>query len=284
VAGLGAALWAVLAWGEAPPAAPPEQPADAPEAGGFSAGPSKPAPTFQSTVHASPLYTQDRVFAGSRYWLLDTGKYEVEVWVDDKFQPDHTNEGLLQMEIELGIAPHLQLDIYQNFNFGTDGFSNQGQQIELRIAFGSYYNQIPLNPVLYLEWAPHHNAQDRAEIRLLVGGDLGVGGRFLWAANLFAECNIDDFQASYSEGLDAEGGVTAAASYAVVQDWIRVGAEGRGGFDMHGKPQLYPSLMLGPNVLFTIRPAHLKLTATALIGLMPEDPRVRLLVIAGYGF
>jgi hypothetical protein len=257
---------------------------DAPEAGGFSAGPSKaPASDYRTTVHGkSPDFTQDRVFAGSRFWRLDPGNFEVEVWVDDKFQDKNINEGLLQAEIEIGIAPHLQLDLYQNFNFGTGGFGIEGNQIELRVAFGSSYNSIPTNPVLYLEWAPKHNAQDRAEIRMLFGGDIGT--RILWAANLYAESNIDDFGAAYADGLDAEGGITGAASYAVLPDWLRVGLEGRGGFDMHGTPNLHPSLMVGPNILFTARPAHFKLTATALIGLVPEDPRVRLLAIAGYSF
>jgi hypothetical protein len=255
---------------------------EAPEAGGYSAGPSKTAPEYRTTVHASPEFTQDRVFAGSRFWLLDPGRYEVEMWIDDKLQPDGTNEGLWQLEVEIGLAPHLQLDLYENFNFGSAGFSRQGEQLELRVAFGSYYNSIPTNPVLYLEFAPKHAAQDRAEIRLLLGGD--VGTHILWAANLFAECNVDDFNASYAEGVDAEGGLTAAGSFAVVPEWLRVGLEGRGGFDMHGSPTLYPSLMFGPNILFTARPAHFKLTATALFGLIPQDPRVRLFLIAGVGF
>jgi hypothetical protein len=254
---------------------------EAPEAGGYDAGPSKPAPDFASTRpgERSPAFTQDRVFAGSPFWRLDSGSYAVEVWVDDKLR---THEGLLQLALEVGIAPHLQLDLYESFNFGTAGFSRQGEQLELRVALGSAYNAIPLNPVLYVEWAPRHNAQDRAELRLLLGGDLGE--RLLWAANLFGECNLDDFQAAYSQGLDAEAGLTASASYELFVGWLRVGAEGRGGVAMHGSSAIYPSLTVGPSVLCTLRPAHLKLTATAFFGMTAEDPKVRLLVIAGYAF
>jgi hypothetical protein len=52
--------------------------------------------------------------------------------------------------------------------------------------------------VLYLEWHPRKGLQDRAEIRLLVGGDLRAQG--LWAANVFAESNVNHFNAPGNEG------------------------------------------------------------------------------------
>ena len=42
--------------------------------------------------------------------------------------------------------------------------------------------------------------------------------------------------------------------------------------------------LIGPNVLLAYQPANLKLTATAMFGLFPEDPLVRLFVIAGWQF
>ncbi len=226
--------------------------------------------------------TQNRVFAGSRLWLLDPGRYEVEVWVDDKFQRDGTSEGLLQVEIEIGLAPHLQLDLYQNFTIENPGFNVEGNQIELRYAFGSAWNSTPLNPVLYLEWHPRKAAQDRAEARLLLGGDLPAEG--LWAANVFFEGNVDYFNTPGNEGFDGELGVTAAASFPVIRGWLRLGAEVRGGADQHGEKTFFASAFAGPNLLLTYLPARLKLTATAFFGLFDRDPRVRLLIIAGWGF
>ena len=56
------------------------------EAGGYSAGPGlAPAPDFQTTVlsyRPSPPDTQDRQFTLSRFWRLDPGRYEVELWLD----------------------------------------------------------------------------------------------------------------------------------------------------------------------------------------------------------
>lgn len=230
----------------------------------------------------SPVRTQDRVFGATRFWKLDPGRYEVEVWWDEKFKRDEPNESLLKLEIEIGLTPHIQLDIYQNFVLKEGKFDVEGNQLELRYAFASQYNEIPWNPVLYLEWHPRKNAQDRAEIRLLMGGDLPAEG--LWAANLYAEGNVDYFKASYAEGFDGEFGATAAFSFPVIADVLRLGAEVRGGVDQHGSPRFYASGFLGPNLLLTYRPAGLKLTATALFGLFPEDPLCRLLIIAGWQF
>jgi hypothetical protein len=257
------------------------------EAGGYSAGPGLGPPEYQTTVTAprpktSPVYTQDRVFGATRFWLLDPGRYEVEVWWEEKFKKDGPNESIFKLEIEIGLTPHIQLDIYQNFILVNGQFDVEGNQIELRYAFAARYNEIPWNPVLYLEWHPRKAAQDRAEVRLLMGGDLPAAG--LWAVNVFAEGNVDYFNASYAEGFDGEFGATAATSFPVIPDVLRLGAEIRGGVDQHGTDTFYASGFIGPNLLLTYRPAGLKLTATALVGLFSEDPRVRLFVIAGWQF
>lgn len=251
-------------------------------AGGYSVDPSKSSPDYSATVAAqrpSPAFTQDRAFSSTRFWLLDPGRYEVEIWCSQKRQRGGTNETLGQVEIEIGLAPHLQIDLYQNFNL--DGsVSSEGQQIEMRYSFGLHYNDIPFNPVLYLEWHPRHHAQDRAEARLLLGGDVG---KVLWAANLFYEMNVDGYNAPVNEGKDLEVGATAAASYGF-GDYVRVGAEVKAGGDMHGGPSVQPMFLAGPNVLLKLPSAHLKLTATLLIGAMDQDPKLYPWIIAGWGF
>ena len=256
------------------------------EAGGYSAGPGLGSPDYQTTVNAprlkSPVQTQDRVFGASRFWKLDPGRYEVEVWWDEKFKRDEPNESLLKLEIEIGLTPHIQLDLYQNFIISEGRFDIEGNQFELRYAFAAQYNEIPWNPVLYLEWHPRKQAQDRAEIRLLMGGDLPGGG--LWASNIFAEGNVTYFNAPYAEGFDGEFGATASVSYPVLADVLRLGGELQGGVDQHGSPRFYASGFVGPNVLLTYRPLNLKLTMTALFGIFHEDPLCRLFVIAGWQF
>src|SRR5215472_3587950 len=256
------------------------------ETQGYSAGPGLGSPDYQTTVNAprvkSPPQTQDRLFGSTRFWKLDPGRYEVQVWWDEKVKRDEPNESLLKLEIEIGLTPHIQLDIYQNFIISNGQFDVEGNQIELRYAFAANYNEISWNPVLYIEWHPRKQAQDRAELRLLVGGDLPAAG--IWAANVFAEGNVNYFNASFAEGFDGEFGVSASASFPVAGDWLRLGAEVQGGVDQHGSPRFYASGFVGPNVLLTYRPAQLKLTATALFGLFHEDPLVRLFVIAGWQF
>jgi len=258
------------------------------EAGGYSAGPGLGTPDYQTTINAprikSPVDTQDRVFAASRFWKLDPGRYEVEVWWDEKFYRNgEPSYSLLKLEIEIGLTRHIQLDLYQNFSLSQGQFNVEGNQFEIRYAFAAEYNEISWNPVLYIEWHPRKQAQDRAELRLLMGGDLPWAGG-LWASNIFAEGNVDYFNASYAEGFDGEFGATAAVSFPVAGDWLRLGGEVQGGVDQHGSPRFYASGLIGPNVLITYRPAGLKLTATALFGLFHEDPACRLFVIAGWQF
>ena len=196
-------------------------------------------------------------------------------------QEDEPNESLLKLESDRAHPSHPARHLPELHHLGG-AVRREGNQIELRYAFASQYNEIPWNPVLYLEWHPRKQAQDRAEVRLLMGGDLPAAG--VWAANVFAEGNVDYFNASYAEGFDGEFGATASVSFPVAGDWLRLGAEIQGGVDQHGSPRFYASGLVGPNVLLTYRPAGLKLTATALFGIFPEDPVCRLFVIAGWQF
>lgn len=259
---------------------PPEQPAQS--AGGYSAEPSLPSPDYSATVagsRPSPAFTQDRDFTGTRFWLIDPGRYEIETWFSQKRFSSTSKESLAQVEIEMGIAPHLQLDIYQNFT--TDGeLRVEGEQIELRYALGLNYNEIPLNPVLYLEWHPRNGLQDRAEFRLLLGGDVG---KLVWASNLYYEMNVDGYDSPNAQGKDIEAGVSGAASYGF-GDLLRLGAEVQAGADDHGLPTLAPVLLVGPNALLKLPALGLKLTATVFFGVMSNDPRIYPLLIGGWQF
>ena len=265
-------------------------PAFAQDAGGYSAGPGlAPAPDYQTTVlsyRPSPLDTQTRQFTLSRFWRLDPGRYEVEVWLDTKFaKHGEGSESTLKTEIEIGLSTHIQLDIYLNFGWGTgnesSSFGYQGVSLEMRYSIASYYNAISWNPVLYLEFTTNKTAQDRFEFRFLTGGDLSFWSG-LWASNFFFETNVDDYNGA--DGLDMELGITASANFPVLRDWLRLGAEMRVGVDQHGTSTFYGNFQIGPEMVATYQPANLKLTASALFGVCPEDPLVRLYLIAGWQF
>jgi hypothetical protein len=260
-----------------------------------------PAPVYRSQVigyRPSPEWTQDRSFTSTRFWRLDPGQYEVEFWWRTRLYREANTPAdvLLQAEIEIGIAPHLQLDLYENvqFNQGDDGsrhLTQEGNQIELRIAIPSYYGQMFGNPVIYLEWHPRQGQPDRAEVRLLLGG--APTPRLYLVVNPYVEANMESTE-STSVALDAAGrpildqmgqptltrtskyladaevGTTLAAGVRIT-DWLRLSAEMKIGGDMLGDQnnKLHFVWFLGPGfILKPLKNQRLKVMGTCLF-LMP---------------
>src|SRR5579883_1066082 len=219
--------------------------------------PAPPRHWYESLIlghRPSPQWTQDRSFTSTRFWLLDPGTYEAQVWLRTRVWDDpkaNPAELLLQAEIEVGLVPHLQLDIYENL-ISDPGpgaprtLRQEGNQIELRIAIPSYYGQIFGNPVIYLEWHPRRADPDRFEARLLLGG---APTRWLYLAmNPYVELNVEptDVTSAAVNGLgqpvvvtrstmlyDMEVGATLAAGFRVAE-WLRLSVEAKVGGDMLG--------------------------------------------------
>jgi len=250
------------------------------EAGGYRAGPAD-EPTYRTIVQSyreSPPPTQDRLFAGTRFWRLDPGRYEVETWWESQVPKDGSGTAhILQAEIEIGLTPHIQLDLYEVLQVLPDQtLTHEGNRIELRYSISREYGAIWANPTIYLEWHPRHDAPDRAEMRLLLGGQ--IGGSILGAANFFYEQNLET---SGPEGTDAEVGTQLAASYPVLP-WMRLGGELKLGLDQHGTPKFSTVALAGPNAILKLD--RFKLTATLFFGIAPDDPRINPFLIAGYAF
>jgi len=253
--------------------------------------PAKPAASrWESLIlgyKRSPEFTQDRNFTSTRFWLLDPGEFEVESWVDSRVMQKingsrGASEVLFQQELEIGLCPHVQLDLYENFTAnvqgnGHRGVQQEGIQLEARIAIPSYYGQIFGNPVVYLEFHPRHADPDRAEIRLLLGGALSR--RWFVAINPYFEANVEKTPGAASDGsakwiLDAEVGTTAALGFAVAP-WLRLSAQLKIGGDMLGDPanKLHFVAWAGPG--FILRPLpgkkaqYLKIMGTLLVNLVP---------------
>src|SRR6185369_13759380 len=82
--------------------------------------PPPPLSRDQALVRAhrpSPAWTQDRSFTSTRFWLLDPGNYEVEMWMRTRIPHEIGGvrgpaEVRWQHEIEIGVVPHLQIDLY----------------------------------------------------------------------------------------------------------------------------------------------------------------------------
>jgi hypothetical protein len=247
--------------------------------------PAPPAATagrYETVIEASPMWTQDRNFLGTRFWKLDRGHYELELWYRPEFFRDKPSTQRFQLEMEIGLTDRLQLDIYENVTFNKDGpdggrtFSHQGIALELRIAIPKRYGTIWGNPVVYLEYLSNHDAPDRFEAKLLLGGELFTP-RLLGALNAVFECNVNKMRGAPYAG-EPEFGVTAAASYEVVKQRLRFGAEARlifegASFGAVRRRDVETELLLGPNVAWHILGRHFKAYVTMFFGVTEGSPR-----------
>lgn len=261
-------------------------PAHAQAADGYSAGPGLGADGGGGEPGApSPTYTQDRTFGATRFWKLDKGKMEAEVWwrIRDPRHDDAYN--IVQLEFEVGITDRIQLDVYENLTDEGGRWTREGSQIEARIAVDPAYGRTPGNPVVYLEWHPLHLGPARAEGRLLLGDAL-YGEKLFGAANLFYEQNVTRSGDGMGGELwipNPEAGVTAAASYEVVDHQrLRLGAELKFALEKEtfDDPTWEQQLLIGPNLATRVAGERLKLFATALIGVTDDAKRVDAYVIA----
>lgn len=254
-------------------------------ADGYSAGPGLGADGGGGEPGApSPAYTQDRTFGATRFWKLDKGAMEAEVWwrIRDPRHDDAYN--ILQLEFEVGITDRIQLDVYENLTDEGGSWTREGSQIEARIAVDPVYGRTPGNPVVYLEWHPLHLGPTRAEGRLLLGDAL-YGAKLFGAANLFYEQNVTrsgDGMGGTAWVPNPEAGITAAASYEVIDHQrLRVGAELKFALEkeLFDDPAWEQQLLIGPNVATRLSGERLKLFATALIGVTDDAKRVDAYVI-----
>jgi hypothetical protein len=266
-------------------------PTPAPNAdGGTSAETSVPDENFTTLVvghRPSPAFTQDREFTTTRVWVLDPGKFTVEQWWNGFWgapaaQPNpYPNDQFFQTEIEMGVAPHLQVDIYANYEFDQDSSGNYqvakgghtGVAAELRVALPSYWGQFPGNPTLYFELTSQYYNSPRAEVRLLLG-DTILTPKLLAALNLAFERNI--FRDS-ATGIDYEIKADLGVNYEVVKDILRIGVESVLGFDSHGTIDaeghtlIHPVAEVGPSLLLSEPRKRLKLLAALLRGFASWD-------------
>jgi hypothetical protein len=265
------------------------------QAGGYSAGPGleteppKAAPpqgVYETVVTppVSPEWTQDRTFPGTRFWKLDAGRYEVETWWRHRDPRHEKAYDIFQAELEIGLSPRIQLDIYENLSTEETGqLKHDGNQIEARIAIDPVYGRTPLNPVIYLEWQPRHLHADRAEARLLGGGKIW-GPRLIGAVNLFYEQNVTKEAVGFVP--NPEMGATAATSLAVLGKSVRAGAETKFALekDKWSDARWQKQLLVGPNLSARLTPLSLKVYATVLFGLTEDAKKVDSYLILAYGF
>ncbi|MHB1844175.1 MAG: hypothetical protein ACYCWW_04990 [Deltaproteobacteria bacterium] len=271
-------------------------------AGGYSVGPGLPIPADQpedgqyetrvETFKASPAYTQDRDFPGTRFWKLDPGSYEVEGWWTGETLSQKLGGGqdnFYQTEIEMGLASHVQIDVYLNVDNPPHSvdYNLDGLAVELRYSIARNYGDLWANPVLYLEFTPQYFNSPRLEGRLLFGGNLlpARPGLVVAAGNFYYEQNL--VPAMTPDGIDAELGFDGAASVQIFRDTLRLGGEVKAGLDDHAVLRLtpglprYQTLLVGPNFIVKLPSNALKLMGTIFFGTQPYDPAVEPMLVLG---
>jgi hypothetical protein len=238
----------------------------------------------------SPEYTQDRNFGATRFWKLDQGHQEAEIWWRFR-DPRHVDSyNIVQLEYEVGLTDRVQLDLYENLTDQGGHWTREGTQIEARIAIDPVYGRTRGNPVVYLEWHPLHLGPARAETRLLLGDSLAGNGKLFVAANLFYEQNVT----RSSDGAggtvwipNPEAGFTTAVSYEVADHQrLRLGAEVKFALEKErfDDPAWERQLLIGPNLSTRIAGERLKLLSTVLVGVTDDAKKIDAYVIVATGF
>jgi hypothetical protein len=233
----------------------------------------------------SPSWTQSRTFTGTRFWRLDPGQQEFEVWYTGRLHKDgdvEVNRHLWQIEYMVSLIRGVQLDVYANYQYDAQGGPHiEGAQIETRIAPWRY-GQIFGNPTLYLEWHPRNRDANRGEVRLLFGGQLGIP-HLRGAMNLLWEQNLDSATGKKVDYItDREVGATGAIAYELVPHAFSVGAEGQFKLDQQGEDAYQRVVKAGPSFWFSFMEGHFHLTVSALIGLTSRSDRYYPIAILGY--
>jgi hypothetical protein len=255
---------------------------------------SKPPPTKASSVPPedvsvrgeprSPEWTQARPFGTTRVWLLDPGAMDFEAWYTLTSAENGVSgqtKHLWQVEYMIAPVRGVQLDVYFNYQYDDEqGAHIQGAQIEGRFApwrYGTVFG----NPALYLEWHPQNRDANRAEVRLLLGGQIFTP-RPRGAINPFVEQNVDAPAAGAPFLADREMGVAAAAGYGVVENALMLGGEIKAAADQEGTGTYRSNVRLGPSLWTQLGDGHFHVTAMALAGVTATSNGIESTMIVGY--
>lgn len=216
-----------------------------------------------------PRWSARRRFPTTRIYVVPAGTATFEYWYEAKLSPEAARDVRTrsQFEMELGLGHRLQLDLYVTTQQqGVDApMQLHREKVELRYALADW-GVLPANPTIYVELARQHDAPPKAELKLLLGGELGL--RTFWGVNLV-------FERVLGEELEHEYVVTSAIAYNLVDEKFSIGAELKlEAVDVAGSRFDFAEyeVFLGPSVQWRpVPPVHVDLVALVGAGIVPGE-------------
>ncbi len=225
--------------------------------------------------NAQPEWTTDRRFSRVRTYVIAPGQVEFESWYYGKYRRHGEGDThTWQEEISVGLPHRFMADMYVNIVDDRGGETHAlGGQFELRYAFADW-GCLPLNPTAYAEYKVQEAGEpDVAEVKLLLSADIAC--RWVGGVNFAYERELSGEE---EEVL----GVSAAASYTLIDQRLNVGAEvqlERVTVDGSRDDPEY-ELIAGPSIQIQFN--HLThLDIAPLFGITDAAPKMKLYVIFG---
>jgi len=173
--------------------------------------------------YAQPRWTAQRLFPGTRIYVIPKGEVDFEQWF--RFEnPKHHGPTTVttQSEIEFGLPNRFQLDIYLNtkHDINTSEPSSTGASAEIRWAFADW-GKIWGNPALYLEYTTMSGGPDLVEGKILLGDSFAPGWH--WGVNLSIEQQTSGTKTTEKQ-------FTGGISHTVIDHVLDLGVETRLGW------------------------------------------------------
>jgi hypothetical protein len=228
--------------------------------------------------YAQPRWTAQRLFPGTRVYVIPRGEIDIEQWYRWETPKNGAPTTLTaQTEIEWGLPHRLQLDVYliQQRETGVPGSGSTGNSIEMRYAFADW-GKLWGNPALYLEHTSQTGMPDKVEGKLLLADELGAGWH--WGANLSVEQQTSGTRTT-------ERQFTLGIARTVRDRQLSLGAETRLGWtDQKGSRRHYArDLQVGPSVQF--RPlTQMHVDFAPLFGITSDSMQRNVYLIFGWEF
>jgi hypothetical protein len=202
------------------------------------------------------------------------------------------SDNVFTQEFEIGLPHRFQLAYENNFEIIGPHVQETIQTIEGRYALADW-GKIPLNPTLFGEWhvgvGKNYAAQlggdpatntpaipDSFELRLLLGQELA--DRLQWGFNFFHEQEVGGQR-------EWETGFAQAFSYAIMDEYLKVGLEMEFIRDCDAETRSHPTYEFDVGPSFTWKPSlHSRLDIAPLFGTTGDSPAVRVFVVFSYDF